>query len=140
MRPPACINSSTMLGEKWRVSWARWRSATASCDWNCLRSEMSRSTAVNRRPPATRTSVIESSTVVWVPGARVAEGAGGGVVELDDAAGLVDGDDGIERGIEDGAHAGLAGAQVGLHVLAVSDVAQRADQPGGGAMLVDDEA
>ena len=73
-------------------------------------------------------------------GARVAEDAGGGVVELDDAAALVDGDDGIERGVEDGAHAGLAGAQVDLDVLAVGDVAQRADQAGGGAVLVDDEA
>ena len=73
-------------------------------------------------------------------GARMAEDAGGGVVELDDAAGLVDADDGVERGVEDGAHAGLAGAQVDLHVLAVGDVAQRADQAGGGAVLVDDQA
>jgi hypothetical protein len=72
--------------------------------------------------------------------AGVAEDARGGVVELDDPAFDVDADDGVEGGIENGAHARFAGAQIGLDLLAVGDLAQRSDQARGAAVLIKDQA
>ena len=70
----------------------------------------------------------------------MAEDARGGLVELDDPALDVDGDDGVEGGVEDGAHPRLAGAQVGLDLLAVGDLAQGSDQARRPAIFIHDQA